>query len=103
MEKDAAHLLKELNDTQSKISIKKEHLRTVYMDGLSGEGLVVATVTANKQVVNIAIDDTVLNDKVLLEEHLITALNNALEKASDLREKEISIIKREGFPYIEKY
>lgn len=33
MEKDAASLLKELNETQSKISIKKEHLRTVYVNG----------------------------------------------------------------------
>ena len=99
MEKDAANLLKELKKTQIEISSKKEHLRTVFIDGESGDGLVVTTITANKQVVNIAIDNSLLTDKNLLEEHLITALNNALEKASEVRESEISMIKKQGFPY----
>lgn len=99
MVKDAASLLSELKQTQVEIVAKKEHLRTVYIDGESGEGLVVATITANKQVVNIAIDDSVLGNKNVLEEHLISALNNALEKASVIRETEISTIKKQGFPY----
>lgn len=99
MEKDTATLLSELKKTQAEISAKKEHLRTVFIDGESGDGLVVTTITANKQVVNIAIDDSVLGDKNVLEEHLITALNNALDKVSVIRETEITAIKTKGFPY----
>jgi len=98
MEKSAEIILNKLKETESKISIKKEHLRTVYVDGISGDGLVITTLTGNKQVVNIAIDDSILTDKNTLEEHLITALNNALAKVSELREKEISAIKKEEFP-----
>jgi DNA-binding protein YbaB len=42
----------------------------------------------------------VLDDKLVLEEHLIIALNDALSKASIIRESEITKIKREGFPYV---
>ncbi|WP_152287365.1 YbaB/EbfC family nucleoid-associated protein [Flavicella marina] len=100
MEKNAKEILSELEKTQAKIVSKKEHLRTVFIDGESGNGLVVATITGNKKVVNIAIDDSVLNNRSVLEEHLITALNDALDKASDIREKEISNIKKEEFPYV---
>ena len=100
MEKDAESLLNELKQTQVEILAKKEHLRTVFIDGESGNGLVVTTITGNKKVVNIAIDDTVLANKNILEEHLITALNDAIDKASKLRETEISDIKKQGFPYI---
>ncbi|MDG1805319.1 YbaB/EbfC family nucleoid-associated protein [Flavicella sp.] len=99
MVKDAESLLNELKQTQVEIVAKKEHLRTVFIDGESGNGLVVATITANKQIVNIAIDSSVMDDKTVLEEHLITALNNALSKASDVRESEITKIKQSGFPY----
>lgn len=100
MEKNLATLIEALNQTKSKISEKKEQLRTVFFDGESGEGLVIATLTGNKKLVNIAIDDSLLNDNIVLEEHLITAINNALDKVSELKEKEISSIKKEGFPYV---
>lgn len=103
MEKDSTHLLTELQKTQTKIISKKEHLRTVFIDGESGNGTVVATITGNKQIVNIAIDESLLSNKNQLEEHLITALNDALNKASDLREKEITAIKEEGFPYLKEF
>lgn len=103
MEKDTTSLLNELQATQTKIISKKEHLRTVFVDGESGDGAVVATITGNKQIVNIAIDESLLSNKTQLEEHLITALNDAINKASDIREKEISAIKQEGFPYLKEF
>jgi DNA-binding protein YbaB len=103
MKKDTLLLLTELKKTQTKIISKKEHLRTVFIDGESGNGTVVATITGNKQIVNIAIDESLLTNKTQLEEHLITALNNALTKASNLREKEITAIKEVGFPYLKEF
>jgi DNA-binding YbaB/EbfC family protein len=100
MEENAQKILDELKKTQVKISEKKEHLRTVFIDGTSGDGLVIATITGNKKIINIAIDASVLDDKLVLEEHLIIALNDALSKASIIRESEITKIKREGFPYV---
>jgi len=53
----------------------------VMVDGEAGNGLVVVTVTANRQIKNLAIDDELLEDKEALEDYLILALNKALEKA----------------------
>tara|TARA_B100000809_G_scaffold193526_1_gene192469 strand:+ start:6681 stop:6992 length:312 start_codon:yes stop_codon:yes gene_type:complete len=103
MKKDTTLLLTELKETQTKIISKKEHLRTVFIDGQSGNGSVVATITGNKQIVNIAIDESLLSNKTALEEHLIIALNDAMNKASQLREKEITAIKEKGFPYLKEF
>ena len=100
MKKQTKEILKNLKEAQTKISLKKERLETVFIDGHSGDGTVVVTITGNKEVVNIAIDDSVLTNSEQLEEHLITALNNAIDKATKNKENEIANLQKEGYPYV---
>ena len=100
MKKQTKEILKNLKEAQTKISLKKERLETVFIDGQSGDGTVVVTITGNKEVVNIAIDDSILMNSKQLEEHLIAALNNAIDKATRNKEDEISKLRKEGYPYI---
>ena len=100
MKKQTKEILKNLKEAQTKISLKKERLETVFIDGQSGDGTVVVTITGNKEVVNIAIDDSILMNSKQLEEHLIAALNNAIDKATRNKEDEISKLRKEGYPFI---
>jgi len=97
---DMSEMMNKLKEAQKKVEETKERLNTVFVDGESGNGMVVTTVTANRKIVNIAIDDAVLGDKEELEDHLIVALNNALEKATAINDQEMAAAAKDGLPNI---
>ncbi len=97
---DMQAMMAKLKEAQVKIEETKFRLNTVMVDGDSGNGSVVATVTANREVKNIAIADELLDDKEALEDYLIIALNKALEKANKINETEMSAAAKGGLPDI---
>jgi len=97
---DLQDMMKKLKDAQVKIEETKSRLNTVMVDGESGDGLVVVTITANREVKNIAIDDSIIYDKEQLEDYLIVALNNALDKANKINEAEMAAAAKDGLPNI---
>lgn len=97
---DMDGMMAKLKEAQAKIEETKKRLNTVMVDGDAGNGMVVVTVTANRQVKNIAIDDELLNEKEALEDYLILALNDALEKANQINEAEMAAAAKGGLPDI---
>ena len=97
---DMQGMMAKLKEAQAKIEETKLRLNTIMVDGDSGNGAVVATVTANREVKNIAIDDELLEDKEALEDYLIIALNKALKKANDINEAEMAAAAKGGLPDI---
>jgi len=97
---DMQEMMAKLKEAQAKIEETKIRLNTIMVDGDSGNGTVVATVTANREVKNIAIDDELLEDKEALEDYLIIALNKALKKANDINEAEMAVAAKGGLPDI---
>lgn len=85
---------------QAKIEETKARLNTVFVDGESGNGAVVVTATANREIKNIAIDNDLLKDKEELEDYLILALNDALKKANNINEAEMAAAAKDGLPNI---
>ena len=97
---DMSGMMAKLKEAQAKIEATKARLNTVMVDGESGDGLVVVTVTANREVKNIAIDDQLLEDKEALEDYLIIALNKALQEANKIHEAELAAAAKGGLPDI---
>lgn len=97
---DMQGMMAKLKEAQAKIEETKLRLNTIMVDGDSGNGTVVVTVTANREIKNIAIDDELLEDKEALEDYLIIALNNALKKANDINEAEMAAAAKGGLPDI---
>lgn len=97
---DLQGMMGKLQEAQAKIEETKKRLNTVMVDGDSGNGMVVATVTANREVKNIAIDDELLDDKEALEDFLILALNKALAQANQINEAEMAAAAKGGLPDI---
>ncbi|MEN8186865.1 MAG: YbaB/EbfC family nucleoid-associated protein [Bacteroidota bacterium] len=95
---DMQGMMAKLKEAQAKIEETKKRLDTVYVDGESGNGDVVVTATANREIKNIAIDDALLEDKEALEDYLIIALNKALEKANSVNEAEMAAAAKDGMP-----
>lgn len=93
-------MMGKLKETQAKVEETKKRLDTVLIDEQSNDGLIKITVTANREIKSINLDETLLEDKEQLEDYLIINLNKAIEKATKVNETEIAAVAKEGMPNI---
>ena len=97
---DLMGMMGKLKETKAKVEATKLRLNTVLVDEASSDGLLKVTLTANREIKSIKIDDTLLADKEQLEDYLILTLNKAIDKASSVHETEIAAVAKEGMPNI---
>ncbi|WP_047415291.1 YbaB/EbfC family nucleoid-associated protein [Cellulophaga sp. Hel_I_12] len=97
---DMMGMMGKLKEAQEKVKATKERLNTVLIDEKSNDDKVKVTLTANRVLKNISIDDSLLEDKEQLEDYLILVLNKAIEKASKVHEVELAAAAKEGMPNI---
>lgn len=93
-------MMGKLKETQQKIEDTKKRLDTVLVDEQSQDGFLKVTVTANRQIKSLEIDDSLLQDKEQLEDYLILTLNKALKRATNVHEAELAAVAKEGMPNI---
>lgn len=93
-------MMGKLKETQKKVEATKERLNSVIVDEASSDGLLKVTLTANRELKSISIDDSLLEDKDQLEDYLVLTLNKAIEKASKINEAELAAVAKEGMPNI---
>lgn len=93
-------MMGKLKETQQKIEETKKRLDTVLVDEQSGDGLLKVTLTANRQVRSITVDDTLLEDKEQLEDYLVLVMNKAIAKATAINEAELAAVAKDGMPNI---
>jgi hypothetical protein len=62
--------------------------------------LLKVTLTANRKIKSISIDDALLEDKEQLEDYLILVLNKAIEKASNVNQAELDAVAKMDMPMI---
>ncbi len=97
---DIMGMMGKIKETQQKIEDTKKRLDTVLVDEQSNDGLLKVTLTANKAIKSISVDDALLEDKEQLEDYLILVLNKAIEKATAINEAELGAVAKEGMPNI---
>ncbi|BDW93939.1 YbaB/EbfC family nucleoid-associated protein [Allomuricauda sp. XS_ASV26] len=97
---DLMGMMGKLKETQKKVEATKERLNSVMVDEASSDGLLKVTLTANREIKSISIDDSLLEDKDQLEDYLVLTLNKAIEKASKINEAELAAVAKEGMPNI---
>ena len=97
---DIMGMMGKLKETREKVKETKERLNSVTLNEKSQDGLVSVTITANRSVKSIEIDNSLLADKEQLEDYLIMVINNAIEAATKVQEAELSAVAKEGMPNI---
>lgn len=97
---DLMGMMGKLKETQAKVEETKKRLDTVMVDEASTDGLLKVTLTANRQIKTITIDDSLLEDKEQLEDYIILTINKAIEKATKVNETELAAVAKEGMPNI---
>ncbi|NIK91950.1 YbaB/EbfC family nucleoid-associated protein [Mangrovimonas sp. CR14] len=97
---DMMGMMNKLKETQQKVEDTKKRLDTVLIDESSNDNKLKVTITANRKIKAIEIDESLLEDKEELEDYLILTLNKAIEKATTINENEIGAVAKEGMPNI---
>ena len=78
---DMMGMMNKLKEAQKKVEETKERLNTVLLDESSNDNKLSVTITANRTIKSLRIDDELLEDKEMLEDYLIFTLNKAIEMA----------------------
>ncbi|QTD38160.1 YbaB/EbfC family nucleoid-associated protein [Polaribacter batillariae] len=97
---DISGMMGKLKEAQQKVEETKVRLNSVLVDETSSDGKIKVTLTANRQIKAISIDDSLLTDAEELEDYLILTLNKAIEKATRINENEMAIAAKAGMPNI---
>lgn len=97
---DLKGMMGKLKEAQAKVAATKQRMNTVLIDEKSSDNFLKVTITANRELKHIEIDDCLLQNKIQLVESLILTLNKAIDKATTINEKEIAAVASEGMPKI---
>lgn len=97
---DMMGMMNKIKETQKKVEETKLRLNHVLIDEESKNNLLKLTFTANRELKSISIDDSLLEDKEMLEDYLIITINKAISKASKINETELAAAAKDGLPNI---
>ena len=93
-------MMGKLKEARERVQATKKRLDSVSIKETRGDHLIEVVVTANREIKEIVIDDSLLQDKEQLTDYLIITLNKALTKATEVHDAELSAVAREGMPDI---
>lgn len=97
---DLSGMMGKLQEAQKKVEETKKRLDAVLVEESSSDQKIKVTLTANRTIKSITIDDSLLSDTEELEDYLIITLNKAITKATAINENEMAIAAKSGMPNI---
>ena len=97
---DIMKMMGQMQETQRKIEEAQQMLSSVIIDHSSSDNLLKVSITANSELKNIDIHDSLLEDKEQLEDYLILVINQAIEKAIARNKTELDAVAKIDLPMI---
>ena len=95
---DLMGMMGKLKETQQKMEETKNRLNTVIVSEESSDGLLKLSMTANRELKSLEIDDALLEDKEQLEDYLVLHMNKLIDKATKVQEAELGAVAKDGMP-----
>lgn len=88
---DMMKMMGKMKEVQARMKEAQDNLVKLRVEGESGAGLVKATVTGKKQLISIEIDSSLMKaeDKVILQDLIVAAVNKANEEAEIAAKEEM--------------
>ena len=85
-----AGLMKQAQQMQENMKKAQEQLAQVEVEGQSGAGMVKVVMTCAHDVRRVAIDDSVMDDKEMLEDLVAAAVNDAVRRAEQVSQERMA-------------
>lgn len=97
---DLSGMMNKLKEAQKEVEKTKTRLNNVLIDEVSADNKIKITLTANREIKAISINESLLSDAEELEDYLILTLNKAIAKASKINEDEMGAAAKTNMPNI---
>ncbi|MCL5031087.1 MAG: YbaB/EbfC family nucleoid-associated protein [Bacteroidetes bacterium] len=93
-------MLKQVQKMQEEMQKVQSRLGDLIVSEEAGGGMIKATANGNKEIVSVVIDPQVINkeEKEILEDLVVAAVNKALNSANKLAEEEMSKVTKGMLP-----
>ncbi len=85
-----AGLMKQAQQMQENMKKMQDQLASVEVEGQSGAGMVKVVMTCKHDVRRVSIDDSVMDDKEMLEDLVAAALNDAVRKVESTTQERMA-------------
>ncbi len=85
-----AGLMKQAQQMQENMKAMQDQLALVEIEGQAGAGMVKVQMTCKYDVRRVSIDDSVMDDKEMLEDLVAAALNDAVRKVEATTQEKMS-------------
>ena len=82
--KDPLKMLKQVQQMQDRMNKVQQELETETVEATAGGGAVTAVVTGTQKVVSITIDPAAAEDREMLQDLVVAAVNEGIEKSKQL-------------------
>ena len=94
MKPNMASLLKQAQKMQEQLVKAQEELDNIKVEGTSGGGMIKVIANGKQEIESVKIDPEVINkdDPEMLEDLIVAAVNQALEKAGEMAREHINSI-----------
>lgn len=87
-----AQLMKQAQQMQGRMGEMKDNLARIQVEGTAGGGMVTAKATGQQKIIGLEIDPSVIDDKEMLEDLVVAAVNAALDKAKQAAAEQMQSI-----------
>ena len=85
-----ASMMKQAQEMQGRMSELREQLGQMRVEAQVGGGLVRVEANGHQKVLAVHVEESVLDDREMLEELLVAAVNQALEKSQGLVQEQMA-------------
>ena len=88
------NMMKQAQQLQKKMADAQEKLNSIEVEGIAGGGMVKILATAKGEVKRVMIDDSLLlkDEKEILEDLIVAAINDAKQKGEEVSQEEMKSI-----------
>ncbi|MEO6975964.1 MAG: YbaB/EbfC family nucleoid-associated protein [Gallionella sp.] len=83
-------MMKQAQQMQQNMQKAQAELATVDVEGQAGSGMVKVTMTCGHVVRRVSLDDSVIDDKEMLEDLIVLAINDALKLVESTTQQRMS-------------
>ncbi|HEY8085893.1 MAG TPA: YbaB/EbfC family nucleoid-associated protein [Methylophilaceae bacterium] len=84
------NLMKQAQQMQEKMKQAQEELANLEVEGQAGSGMVKVVITGQHQVKRVSLDDSVMDDREMLEDLLVLAINDAVKKVESTSQEKMN-------------
>jgi len=93
-------IMGKIEEAKKNVEEAKKRLNNVLIDADSAQGKIKVTVTGNRALKTLSINEELMQNKEMLEDYLMIALNKALEEAGKMQEEELKRAAKDAMPNI---